>query len=66
VDFSYLLLVMRIEWTQKGYMRVTVVLFLQPSNYTYQINMIIIAINFRSSDIQILQNFVSHAVVWFV
>jgi len=72
VGFSYLLLVTRIEWSHKGYMGVTVVLFMQPSNHTNQKNMIIIAIDFQSSDTQTLQNFwyillyVFHAVVWFV
>jgi hypothetical protein len=70
--FSYLLLVTRIEWSHNGYMGVTVALFMQPSNHTNQKNMMIIAINFWSSDIQTLQNFsyillyVFHTVVWFV
>jgi len=72
VGFSYLFLVTRIEWSHKGYMGVTVVLFMQPSNHTNQKNMIIIATDFQSSDTQTLQNFwyillyVFHAVVWFV
>jgi hypothetical protein len=69
VGFSYLLLVTRIEWSHKGYMGVTVMLFMHPHKPA---NMIIIATDFQSSDTQTLQNFwyillyVFHAVVWFV
>lgn len=60
VGFSYLLLVMRTECSHKGYMGVTVVLFMQPSNHTNQKNRIIMVINFQSSDIQTLQNFCAY------